>query len=262
MGQETSPESIESEKLVRNIWIDTPLSQVLRDISMQLDVTISVDPFVGDYLVSLEADGISLEECFRKIIAGDGIVVRKIDERFYLVGSGRPDSPIFEKLADIRRISLKYITTRHLMEILPEGFRMYVFSGERNTEVLIYAPPEKLKRILDVINLIDFPRQQVMLEALIVEVSKKSENELGINWERLGSDTKFSLEDGADLFTATARYTSVSEREFRTLMLTLRMLISKGKANVRSRPLIVTVFELVLNIVSPSSFLNSGGFPL
>jgi len=227
--------------LVSNVWVDTPLSQVLRDISMQVHVTIAVDPSVQDCMISLEADGMPLEECLRKVTAGQGLVVRKVDDRFYLVGSGQPNSATFKHLADAERIDLKYITAKHVMTILPTDLRAYVSKGDRETEVLVYAPPEKLARVLEIVREIDTPRRQVVLEALVVELSKESGSEFDIDWERVGSHTLFSMENGTEFFTGIASYTSVPASSLRSLMLTLHMLIRNGEASIRSRPRVATL---------------------
>ncbi len=240
-GQESAPESAGVEDLVRNVWVDTPLSQVLRDISMQLHVTIAVDPSVQDCMISLEADGMALDECLRKVAAGQGLVVREIDDRFYLVGSGQPDSPTFIHLADVQRIPLKYITASHLMAILPGDVRQCVSKGDRSTEVLAYAPPDKLARVLEIVHEVDIPRRQVVLEALVVELSKEGGSEFNIEWERIGSRTYFSMENGTEIFTGIAQYTSVPANSLRSLMLTLHMLVRDGKASIRSRPRVATL---------------------
>ncbi|MCK5557391.1 MAG: hypothetical protein KAJ01_03375, partial [Candidatus Hydrogenedentes bacterium] len=227
--------------MVDNIWVDTPLSQILRDISMQVHVTIAVDPSVQDSMISLEADGMPLDECLRKVVAGQGLVVRKIDERFYIVGGGQPNSATFKHLADVQRIPLKYITAHHLMAILPLDLRPYVSKGDRNTEVLAYAPAEKLARVLEIVDKTDIPRQQVVLEALVVELSKESGSHFNIDWERTGSHTFFSMENGTEFITGIARYTTVPASNLRSVMLTLHMLVRNGEASIRSRPRVATL---------------------
>ena len=236
-----NPQPALTPKLVSNIWIDEPLSQVLRDISTQLHITITVDPSVGDSLISLETDNMTLDECLNKISIGQGLVVKKINDNFYIVGNGQPGSILFDKLVEIQPVSLKYISARHLLDILPKDLVGYVTKGERNTEALIYAPTEKLNQIMDIIRKVDVPIPQVVLEALVIELTDERGSEFSMDWERMGSKTFFSLKNAGELFTGTAAYTSIPENEVRNFILSLRMLVSKGLATIRSRPRVATL---------------------
>lgn len=228
-------------RAIDNVWVDVPLTQVLRDMAMQAGVTIAVDPSVPDRLVSLDADGIPLAECLKRVTAGQGLAVRKIEEGFYLVGSVQPDSPSFTQLAHSERVYLKYITARHLQQCLPRELQAYVSSGERDAEVLVFAPPEQMERILEIIRQLDVPRRQVVLEALVVELSQEAGRQLGIDWERSGRDTSFAIIESGETFSGLMRFASIDERDFRLLLINLRMLVRKGFATIRSRPRVATL---------------------
>jgi len=235
------PEPDPPRPLVTNVWVDVPLSQLVRDISIETGTTITVDPSVADQLVSLQVRDAPVEDCLEKVTAAQGLAVRRLAEGFYVLGTGKPDSPSFDRVVECRRICLKYITDRHLRSSLPTSLAPYVASGERKTEVLVVAPPEKLKRILEIADLLDVPPDQVVLEVLVIELSEEAARQLGIDWEWSGRDTTVSLEESIDTFTGIFRHTSVPENEFRTLMVTLRMLVRTGQASIRSRPRVATL---------------------
>ncbi len=227
--------------LIDNVWVDVPLRQVVRDIAMQVGVAVVVDPAVEDTLISLEAQDASLEDVLAKVTAAQALSVRELSSGLYLIGSGRPDSPSFPRLAQSRRVYLSYVTAQHLQNSLPRELVPYVSSGRRSTEVLVYAPQDRLEQVLDIVGQLDVPRPQVVLEALVVELTRDAGRELGIDWTRTGPDTVFSIVEQAQNFVGLARYASVDEREFRTLLLTLRMLVEKGVAGIRSRPRVATL---------------------
>lgn len=226
---------------VSNVWVDTPLSQVLRDVSLQAKVTVAVDPSVADRLVSLEAEEMSLRDALERVTAAQGLSVRRVEDDLYVVGSVEPDSPSFSTLARTRRLYLDYVTARHVRESLPRELQRYVTGGRRNTEVLVFAPRRESERIMEIVEQLDVPRRQVVLEALVVELSQEGRRVLGVDWTRSGPDTLFNLTEMTENFVGVARYTSVDERRFRSLMLTIRALLRKGKAEVRSRPRVATV---------------------
>jgi len=240
-AQTAPPDPDPPKPFVTNVWVDVPLSQIMRDISVETGVAITVDPSVADQLVSLQVKDAPLADCLEKLTAAQGLAVREMAGGFYVVGTGKPDSPSFDRVAETRRISLKYITDRHLRASLPASLIPYVSSGDRKTEVLAVAPPEKMKRIQEIVGMLDVPAQQVVLEALVVELSEEGERQLGIDWEYSNGKTLISLEQTRDVFTGVFRHTNIPEEEFRRLLITLHMLVRNGKAVIRSRPSVATL---------------------
>ena len=230
------------EIMVNNVWIDTPLTQVFRDISIETGVVIAVGPQVPDILVSLDAGlGKPLQECFRELAAGQGLFIHQKNKRFYLITSGDPASPAFMEVASSKRLYLKYISAKHLRASLPRSMQQYITSGERPNEVLIYAVPEIIKRIMEIVTKLDIPRRQVVLEVLIVELQEEASEEFGLDWEYSDRHNTFSMERGLGTFTGIARYTSVPANEFTSLLFTLRALVGEKKAKIRSRPRVATL---------------------
>jgi type II secretory pathway component GspD/PulD (secretin) len=195
--------------MVNNVWIDVPLTQVFRDISIETGVVIAVGPQVPDIVVSLDAGlGKPLRECLRELIAGQGLYIHKENDRFYLVSSGNPSSPGFGEIAKSKRMYLKYITAKHLRSSLPPSIQQYVSSGERPNEVLVYTVPDIMDRIMEIVRKLD---------------------------------NTFSMEAGLGAFTGLAQYTSVPKSQLTGLLATLRALVGKQKANIRSRPRVATL---------------------
>ena len=50
------------------------------------------------------------------------------------------------------------------------------------TRLIITAPPKMMKSMMTVIDKLDIRRAQVMVEAIIVEVSSDKAAELGVTW--------------------------------------------------------------------------------
>ena len=242
------PQAAERKGLVNNVWMDTPLVQVLRDISTQVGVAITLDPVMADLPISLEAHDLSLTECLARITMGKGLAVRQVEPGLYVVGSDKPGSPSFTVVSDSMRMPLKYVTARHVKDSLATDLRPYVSSGERTTEVQIFAPPEKMARIVETVKQMDVPVPQIVLEALVVELSRGSDKEAGIDWAVAGGNAAFSLEDGAGAFAGAARYTTVSEQNFTAITAALNLLISNGKAKIRSRPRVATLNGMTATI--------------
>ena len=108
--------------MVKNVWADVPLMQVLRDISMETGVTIVTCPHVSDPLVSLDTGpGKPFRDCMEELLSSRGLSVHKKNEKFYLVSCGSPTCPSSLEIADYKRLCLKYISAKHLKSSLPKS---------------------------------------------------------------------------------------------------------------------------------------------
>jgi len=227
--------------IVKNVWADVPLTQVLRDISMETGVVIATCPHIPDPLVSLDTGpGKPFQDCMQQLLSGRGLFVHKKSEKFYLVSCGSVTCPSSLETADYKRLCLKYISAKHLRSSLPKSVEQYVSTGERENEVLIYAAPEIAKHIMEIVTAIDVPRQQVVLEVLVVELWEEASEEFGLDWEYADHHNNLSMEEGLGFFTGIARYTSVPKSQLTGLLFTLRALVGKNKATIRSRPRVAT----------------------
>ncbi len=123
--------------------------------------------------------------------------------------------------------------------------------------MLLFGPDSALEVIRKVVRQLDVPGRQVVLEALVVELSEEASRKLGMDWERSGPDTIFSLVEGPESFVGGVNWTSVDQRDLRQLMLTIRMLVRDEEASVRSRPRVATVDgEKALINIAREEFFN------
>jgi hypothetical protein len=228
--------------MVNNVWVDVPLTQIFRDISIETGVIIAVGPGVADPLVSLDAGlGKPLKNCLKELVAGQGLFIHEKNKRFYLITSGDPASPGFMEVASSKRLYLKYITAKHLRASLPRSLQQYISSGERPNEVLIYTVPEIMKHIMEIVRKLDIPQPQVVLEVLVVDIWEEAGEEFGLDWEYSDHHNSFNMTEGLGAFTGIARYTSVPKTQLTQILFTLRALVSKEKASIRSRPRVATL---------------------
>jgi hypothetical protein len=227
--------------MVKNVWADVPLMQVLRDISIETGVAIVTCPHVPDPLVSLDTGpGKPFRDCMEELLSSRGLSVHKKNPKFYLVSCGSPTCPSSLEIADYKRLCLKYISAKHLKSSLPKSVEQYVSTGERGNEVLICAAPEIVKHIMDIVTELDVPRQQVVLEVLVVELWEEASKQFGLDWEYADYHNSLSMEEGLGFFTGIAQYTSVPKNRLTSLLFTLQALVGENKATIRSRPRVAT----------------------
>ncbi|MCK5174749.1 MAG: hypothetical protein KAR47_15250, partial [Planctomycetes bacterium] len=237
-------ETLEADEAIRvhNVWVDVPLGQVFRDISIETGVIIATCPHMPDPLVSLDAGlGKALDVCLEELVAGQGLFVNERSKRFHLISCGDPSCPSALETASSKRIYLKYITAKHLQTSIPKSMQQYVTSGERTNEVFVYALPDISSHIMEIIHKLDIPREQVVLEVLVVDIWEDTSDKLGLDWDYSGSRTAISILDGGASFTGIGSYASVAASNLTQLSMTLRALVAEKRASIRSRPRVATL---------------------
>jgi len=247
-------------KRISNVWTETDLRAVLGDISEQSGINIVAGDTVQG-AVTFEAENMPIEQCLRAVLAPGGYVYRKIDD-YYLVGSSAPTSPSFSLLADSKMIVLKYTNAHDVRSLLPKCFSRYVQISTDKSIITVTAPPELLRRAVEAIQDIDVPPKQVLIEAVVTELSENAGKELGITWEwewdtsTLAPDPTSGTKEGikgnstasgtVDMLRANSHFPgslayATTGSLTRLLKLNLQLLVSEGRAKIRANPRIMAL---------------------
>lgn len=243
-------EEMLSQPLITNVFYETDIRQALQDISAQAGIPIIPDGSVQG-LVSLEVSEVPLEECLRRLLAPHGFTFRRFKD-YYLVGSPRPDNVSSYLLTTTEQIKPSYYRAKQLASLVSDYYSPFIKVDEVSNTITITASPEIIESFKEDVRAIDKPPRQVLIEALITEVSREGMQSLGIDWSGAVSrqnDTVFSLQ----LLTNIARLADTTfGLIFGNVTKTLgsftyrftpsiQALVTSGKANIRAAPKIVTL---------------------
>ncbi len=220
--------------LITNMWVDTELREILQDISAQTGVTIIPDQSVHG-AISLAAEEMPLEECLERLCAVADYSFARV-KNYYVMGRAEPGTPLFRRLADFHRVKLKHTSTEQVKSLLPSMLSRYVTYDKTNGVVLVTATEAMRRRLLDAINLIDSPNQQIAIEVLVFELTEDGSKQLGLDWQysKANLDVTVSNLVGTITFDASddiATYIDV----------TLRAIIQDKKGRVLANPRIVAM---------------------
>jgi TonB family protein len=227
------------EPLVNNVFYETDIRQALQDISAQVKIPIVIESDVQGF-VNIELTNVALDDALEMLLVPLGYAFKRIDE-YYIVGLANPSSPIFNLLAKTEVVSLDYVKAENITDLVSDFFLPYLKANKHNNSVTITAPQNIIERFKDDIIKIDQPRQQVMMEALVVEVSEAGKKELGIRWGSMqeggfsvSPPSSFSYENFVG--AAIADNFEFSGTVTQSTLLTLKTMIQKGTATVRANP--------------------------
>ncbi|MFH1363126.1 MAG: secretin N-terminal domain-containing protein, partial [Candidatus Omnitrophota bacterium] len=228
-----------NQPLVTNVFYETDVRQALQDISTQAKVPIVIDPSVQGF-INVELKEVEIEEALKMILTPLGYAFRKIDN-YYIVGSAKPDSPIFDLLAKTEVVPLDYVKAKDIEALVSDYFHPYLKANTQNNSVAITASQNVIDRFKQDLNKIDKPRKQVMMEALVIEISDSAKKELGIQWGSMkeggftvSPPSSFTFEKSL-VGTAASEYT-LSGTVTQSTFVTLKTMIQNGRAVVRANP--------------------------
>lgn len=260
------PELADEEKeiLVTNSFFETDIREVLRDISAQTGIKIVADETVQGS-ISIELKQIPLEEALRMVLAIGNYTFRKMPEGYYLVGLCTPNSPSFNRLSVTEYFKPSYRKVTELQSLFSDFYQPYLKVSDDANNITITASPEIVKRVKEDLTHLDLPPVQVMIEALVIELSEEGKKSLGVTWGSM-LDGGFSVYPPSSSFDYTRSVAGKSSWEMSgslssDLFVRVNTLVSQGQAKIRANPRLATLEgkEAEINIGREEYYLISVG---
>jgi type II secretory pathway component GspD/PulD (secretin) len=236
------------EPMVTNVFYDTDLREALRDVSSQTGVNIVPDETVQG-VVTLEATEVPLEECLTRMLTPLGYTFKKIDT-YYVVGAAHPDNPSFPLLSETTLYTPNYLRADDAAALLSDYYVPYVKSNGATNTIAITASTEMTRNILDNLASIDAKPVQVMIEAIVTEMSETAARNIGLDWSITGSNGT------ASTFNTVGNYASMADSSLMATVSrlgrtwgdynvnvigTLRALEDDGEVDIRANPRLATL---------------------
>lgn len=175
-------EETQEQPFVSNVFYDTDLRQAVADVAAQAGVSIIMDETVQG-LITVEILDLPLEEALQRMLSPLGFTFKRM-KGYYVVGSAYPDSPSFSLLSVTERISLNYLRAKDVPSLLSAFYGPFLRVNDENNTLVVTASPEILAGIKEDLLEIDVPPRQLMIEALVTEMSNDARKSLGfdVNW--------------------------------------------------------------------------------
>jgi len=236
------------QPLVTNYFYDTDLREALRDISAQTGINIISDDTVQG-IVTLEVYDMPLEECLQRMLSPLGYTFRR-KNGYYIVGAPHPQNPSFPLLTETTLYSPNYISAEDVARLLSDYYAPYVKINSATNSVAITASPEMTESVLEDLARIDVAPRQVMIEAIVTEMSESAARTLGLDWSFDGNDGGSSVfnvwnsppgrADTSLFFTFTELNRTIGDYNV-TFETTLRALEEDGEIDIRANPRLATL---------------------
>ena len=173
---------------------DTHLPTILSMLAKQSNYNIVTGPNVQTQeKLTIHLDQVPISQAINLIIRASGLSYEIIGNSILVANKSKLNSDIGVKP---QIISLKYSNAAQVAELLADITPSITIDYTGNN-LLVTASPKKINEIEAIVKEIDIPAIQIMLEARLIEVSLKEDQQFGIDWEKLASTTLIFAESGS-----------------------------------------------------------------
>ena len=178
---------------------DANLSSILSIIAEDSDYNIVTGPSVSSgKKLTIHLDDIPILDALDLIIRASGLSYEVKGKSILVAESSKLNEEIG---LSPHIIELKYANASEVQDLL-KNITENITIDRSSNKLLIKASPKKIAEIQKVIENVDIPALQIMLEARLIEVSSSDEEKLGIDWSKLAQLTTIIAENASPLDVA------------------------------------------------------------
>jgi len=190
-GEEDPRVKILGDGLLKVEFRATPASEIISLIAQTIDLNVVIPPSEGLLSeIDLRLSGVTWKQVYTVTLGQfgygyidqDGIIIVKSMEEI----NGVPDvSRVFQ---------VKYSEAESVAKLIESQSGVKgVVSDPRSNIIIVTGNPSRFAEIKSLIETLDRPTPQVMIESRFVEVSNKDTSQIGVDWTSLFSDDGYKL---------------------------------------------------------------------
>ena len=196
VGQ-TGSEANEDEKTLITIHAeDAFLPSILAILAKESGYNIVTDPNVNKQdKVSIHLDEVPIEQAINLVVRAVGLSYEVVGNSFLVAD---PKKLKEEVGVTSYVITLKYAAAEDVKNLL-QDISDQVQVDIPGNKLLVNASPKKIAEIIQVVESIDVPAIQIMLETRLIEVAADIEEQLGLDWSKIASYKTILAENGVPL---------------------------------------------------------------
>lgn len=231
----TSPPGRIADGRVTLSATDKPLSEVLGDLSKQAGIDI-VCPVELTEMVTVRLRDATIEDALRTLLVGTPHTFVALPDGRYLVGDAdQLSEATTSPFVSTELIPLEYLpaerTHEYLSAAVPEES---VIPIKELNALAVTGTREHIERVKRELALLDKPSPQIMIEAIVVELTAATTRELNFDWKIRQGEFDIDLPLGNLIYSTLGPVS-------RDILATVQALVTEGKAKVLARPRVATI---------------------
>lgn len=195
------PGAVMAEDNITLDFRDTDIRQIIKVIAQQSGTNIIAEKSVRGQ-VTVKMSDVYYEEAMNLIAKTNGFAVRKIGNTWILADEKKLVEAFEKGLTITKR--LQYAKASDVSKVISTTIKkdIRVATDDRINAVIVSGSKELLDEVKKLIETIDTPVHQVMIEAKIVEVLTTASKQIGFKWTAAsGKDTLQDFETGVSILS-------------------------------------------------------------
>ena len=175
---------------------DAFLPSILAILAKESGYNIVTDPNVNKQdKVSIHLDEVPIEQAINLVVRAVGLSYEVVGNSFLVAD---PKKLKEEVGVTSYVITLKYAAAEDVKNLL-QDISDQVQVDIPGNKLLVNASPKKIAEIIQVVESIDVPALQIMLETRLIEVAADIEEQLGLDWSKISNYKTILAETGIPL---------------------------------------------------------------
>lgn len=153
-----------------------------------------------------------------------------------MISEGIPTGPASYLASEIATIPARYVPAARVKSLMPTFLQYHIKTNAEQNAVVLSAPSDVLGKFREDIGQLDIPAKQIMIEVLMVELTRSAVRDLSsdLHWSNSGDELTSSSAGGSLIYHGvTWLPTGFSAR--------ISALASEARAKIRACPRIATV---------------------
>ena len=173
---------------------DAPLSLILTMLAEESGYNIVTGPNVNrQEKLSIHLDDVPIDQAINLAVRASGLSYEIVGKSILVANHSNIEEDVG---ITPHVITLQYANPAEVKGLL-QNITNQITVEKSGSNLLISASPKKIAEIEKIVEKIDVPATQIMLEARLIEVSVGDNEELGIDWAKLANVTWMVTEAGA-----------------------------------------------------------------
>ncbi len=233
---------------------DAYLPSVLKVLAEKGDLNIVTGTGVSGGRISIHMKDVPLDQAVNLVVRAAGLAYERIGNSILVADakSLKEETGLSSYIVD-----LKFADADEVKEALHD-LSAQIQVDKSGNRLIVMTSPRVMSQITEMVETLDRPARQVMLEARIVEVSTSDAKELGIDWNQLlrqgfvfiegdtGKSAYGAIPDQAPFIPATPGKNDLWKlrnfaRQAKAFNVVLDLMISQGNARVLANPKLATL---------------------
>jgi type II secretory pathway component GspD/PulD (secretin) len=189
---------VEDNTLITIHAEDAFLPSILAILAKESGYNIVTDPNVNKQdKVSIHLDEVPIEQAINLVVRAVGLSYEVVGNSFLVAD---PKKLKEEVGVTTYVVTLKYAAAEDVKSLL-QDISDQVQVDIPGNKLLVHASPKKIAEIIQVVEQVDVPAIQIMLETRLIEVAADIEDKTGLDWSKISSYTTILAENGVPLTT-------------------------------------------------------------